>query len=327
MYSTLLLLPILIPFIAASMQLPHPPPAQHLDHPLERKMHDSEHQRLAKVRATSERSDEPAQVLVRRKKRDCAATGQAVAIASTTDSRDAAVSTSTSSDVAVSTLSAAYVVTLNKNSSGSLMDMLFPVGTGTASWTTCTESTSALSCAPPSPPAWECTLTLPVTGALKPLTAGKLPPTSTSPDGQSALIANFPAGTVDPSSTSGFSFYTQGAQNSVDVTGAKEVLFSYSVFFKSGFQFQKGGKMPGLYGGTSLAMAKSCSGGRQHNRDECFSVRLMWRTNGMGELYNYYPTSVTQGSGYCSLPPYSVCDTVYGDSSECRSSSLIQERE
>jgi len=105
----------------------------------------------------------------------------------------------------------------------------------------------------------------------------------------------------------------------VDVTSAKEVVLSYSVFFQSGFQFNKGGKMPGLYGGTSLAEAKSCSGGRQRDRDQCFSARMMWRTNGMGELYNYYPTSVTQSGGYCSTAPMSVCDPVYGDSSEFHS--------
>lgn len=128
------------------------------------------------------------------------------------------------------------------------------------------------------------------------------------------MIADYPAGTVGLSPGHTFSFYTEGSHNSVMVEGAKEVMFSYSVFFQEGFQFNKGGKMPGLYGGTSLSEAKSCSGGRQNDRDQCFSSRLMWRTNGAGELYNYYPTSVTQTGGYCSLPPYSVCDPVYGDS-------------
>jgi hypothetical protein len=157
---------------------------------------------------------------------------------------------------------------------------------------------------------------LPVTGALKPLTAGSLPSTSTAPDGSSALIANFPAGTFGLNSANGqgFSFYTEGTHNGVNVEGASEVLFSYSAYFPSGFDFVKGGKMPGLYGGTSLSEAKSCSGGRQTDRDQCFSARLMWRTNGAGEFYNYYPTTVTQGGGYCSTAPYSICDTVYGDS-------------
>ena len=81
--------------------------------------------------------------------------------------------------------------------------------------------------------------------------------------------------------------------------------------------------MPGLYGGTSLTAAKSCSGGRQEGRDDCFSARLMWRTNGAGEFYNYYPTSITEGGTYCSTPPYSICDTVYGDSSKPRLSSSL----
>ena len=155
-----------------------------------------------------------------------------------------------------------------------------------------------------------------VTGALKPLTAGSLPSTGTAPDGQSALVATYPSGTFQLSG-SGYSFYTEGQHSSVLVSGAKEVLFSYSVYFPTGFQFVKGGKMPGLYGGTSLSQAKSCSGGRQDDRDQCFSARLMWRTDGAGEFYNYYPTSVNQAGGYCSTPPYSVCDTTYGDSSEC----------
>jgi len=87
-----------------------------------------------------------------------------------------------------------------------------------------------------------------VTAALKPLTAGSLPKTSNAPDGTSALIANYPAGTVDYSSSTGhgFSFYSEGMHNGVNVEGAKEVLFSYSVFFQDGFNFVKGGKLPGV---------------------------------------------------------------------------------
>jgi hypothetical protein len=153
---------------------------------------------------------------------------------------------------------------------------------------------------------------------LKPLSFGKLPSTGTAPDGQSALVANFPAGTVGYSSSTGhgFSFYTEGSKNNVLIEGAKEVLFSYSVYFPAGFNFVKGGKMPGLYGGTSMDVAKSCSGGRQDSRDECFSARVMWRTSGAGEFYNYYPSKVYQNAGYCQTAPYSVCDTTYGDSSK-----------
>lgn len=154
-----------------------------------------------------------------------------------------------------------------------------------------------------------------VDDALKPLTAGKLPSQGNAPDGSNALVANYPAGTVKLAAPGhGYSFYSAGDKDGVYVQGAKEVMFSYSVFFESGFDFVKGGKLPGVYGGTSLETAKSCSGGRQDSRDECFSARLMWRTNGMGELYNYYPTAVYGNSGYCSIGPMSKCDTTFGDS-------------
>lgn len=213
-----------------------------------------------------------------------------------------AKSNSTSSAVAPSSTASSAAASPSpspSSSSGSSSPLgnLFPVR-GSNWWSTSDQASPHLS----------------VDGALKPLTAGKLPAAGTAPDGSSALVANFPAGTVKITSTSGFSFYTEGEHNGVVVEGAKEVLFSYSVYFESGFDFVKGGKMPGLYGGTSLSQAKTCSGGRQDNRDECFSTRLMWRTDGMGEIYNYLPTSVQQGNGYCQTAPKSICDTTYGDS-------------
>ncbi|WVR07992.1 hypothetical protein IAU60_005035 [Kwoniella sp. DSM 27419] len=159
---------------------------------------------------------------------------------------------------------------------------LFPWGTGTAHWSTANGGMS-------------------FSDALTPLTAGRMPSTGNAPDGSNALVANYPAGTVGLSSA-GFSFYTEGARDGVQCDGAKEVSFSYSVYMNDGFQFVKGGKMPGLYGGTSLSQAKSCSGGRQEGRDSCFSARLMWRTNGAGEIYDYLPV------------PYTTTDTGYGES-------------
>ena len=43
----------------------------------------------------------------------------------------------------------------------------------------------------------------------------------------------------------GISFYASGPA-SVDLTTAKEVTLGYSVFFESGFDFNIGGKLPGL---------------------------------------------------------------------------------
>ena len=43
----------------------------------------------------------------------------------------------------------------------------------------------------------------------------------------------------------GFSFYATGP-DSVDLSKAKEATLSYSVYFEDGFDFQKGGKIPGF---------------------------------------------------------------------------------
>lgn len=167
-------------------------------------------------------------------------------------------------------------------------------------------------------PADEAYADLTVDDALKPLAAGKLPPAQSAPDGSWALQASYPAGTVKYSSATGhgYSFYSKGEKSGVDVTSATEVLFSYAVYFSSGFDFVRGGKLPGLYGGASADEAKSCSGGRQDQRDRCFSARMMWRTDGAGELYNYLPISGQQPAGYCFTAPMSVCDANFGDSSE-----------
>lgn len=62
--------------------------------------------------------------------------------------------------------------------------------------------------------------------------------------------------------------------------------------------------MPGLYGGHG-----GCSGGQQS--EDCFSTRLMFRKNGMGELYLYLPKGV-QSESLCSTPPLTYCDSSYG---------------
>lgn len=52
------------------------------------------------------------------------------------------------------------------------------------------------------------------------------------------------------------------------MSNATNVTLEYSVFFPDGFNFVKGGKLPGLFGGH-----KGCSGGQQS--EDCFSTRLM----------------------------------------------------
>ena len=58
---------------------------------------------------------------------------------------------------------------------------------------------------------------------------------------------------------------------------------SYRLRFPAGFAFVKGGKLPGLFGGDA---PRGC-GAAEFSKG--FSARLMWRTDGAGELYLYAP--------------------------------------
>jgi len=57
----------------------------------------------------------------------------------------------------------------------------------------------------------------------------------------------------------------------------------YTVRFGPGFEWVKGGKLPGLCGGP-----ENVSGGRPADGTNGFSARLMWRAEGKGEAYLYH---------------------------------------
>jgi hypothetical protein len=74
-------------------------------------------------------------------------------------------------------------------------------------------------------------------------------------------------------------------------SGAVSHLFlRYFVRFPAEFDFVKGGKLPGLYGGTNI------SGGHLPDGTDGFSTRFMWRTGGQGEVYVYMPSSTRFGT-------------------------------
>ncbi|KAJ7130335.1 polysaccharide lyase family 14 protein [Mycena epipterygia] len=135
-----------------------------------------------------------------------------------------------------------------------------------------------------------------------------------APDGKLAMEAIYPKGTYIPSKKplGGFSFYAPGP-DSVDFTTAKELTFGYSIMFPEGFQFNKDGKLPGIYGGDNATTA--CSGGRRD--PTCFSARLMWRPEGQGELYTYLPDpsdpAYEANAHICNMPN-SECNPTYGAS-------------
>ncbi|GAA5989363.1 hypothetical protein JCM11641_004199 [Rhodosporidiobolus odoratus] len=80
-------------------------------------------------------------------------------------------------------------------------------------------------------------------------------------------------------------------QTGVFGTGKNRAMISYDVGFSEGFDFVKGGKLPGGYGGDPASL---CTGGSPSAA--CFSLRLMWRADGAGEAYAYIP----QYDGQCS---------------------------
>ena len=79
----------------------------------------------------------------------------------------------------------------------------------------------------------------------------------------------------------GFYSYPLGTTG-VSVFPQTEISFQYDIYFDPNFNWVKGGKLPGLYGGVTGA-----SGG--NHIDNGMSTRIMWRRNGGGELYMYMP--------------------------------------
>jgi hypothetical protein len=107
-------------------------------------------------------------------------------------------------------------------------------------------------------------------------------PHSPAPGGSSntsgpVLQVQYQAGSFGDNSSGGVQFYSLWNSSG---SAFQSMLVSYEVAFDSGFDWVKGGKLPGLRGGPD---PDHCSGGVQANGTNCFSSRLMWRPNGAGE--------------------------------------------
>jgi hypothetical protein len=111
----------------------------------------------------------------------------------------------------------------------------------------------------------------------------------------------YPAGSYNPSGSilGGFSFYSQPGP-----FPATTITFKYSVMFPIGFNWVKGGKLPGVWIGDTGA-----NGG--HHLTQGATFRVMWRENGNAEAYVYTP--VKQNAGYYAVPGY-VYNDQFGDS-------------
>ncbi|KAJ3171759.1 hypothetical protein HDU87_008301 [Geranomyces variabilis] len=131
-----------------------------------------------------------------------------------------------------------------------------------------------------------------------------LVPDPTGSASGNVLQITYPAGTRNPKdgNVGGTGFYA----SPIDLSAASTVTFSYQVLFPTGFNFVKGGKLPGLYGGHP-----GCSGG--NSALDCFSTRFMFRTKGLGEIYLYVDRSL-QVDAFCNVPPVTLCNPTYGAS-------------
>ncbi|EJD40739.1 hypothetical protein AURDEDRAFT_69685 [Auricularia subglabra TFB-10046 SS5] len=115
------------------------------------------------------------------------------------------------------------------------------------------------------------------------------PKVEVAPDGTRAYKAFYPKYSYSKSTNPGIGGFGFGFTGPLDFLASDEILFSYAVWFPKDFEFVMGGKLPGPFGGADPQSAAGCSGGRQVNRDDCFSLRLMWREDGAGEIYAYVP--------------------------------------
>ena len=94
--------------------------------------------------------------------------------------------------------------------------------------------------------------------------------------GIKALAVKFPARTYGPEKN--------GAVWRLDFDGSYEAIeVRFDVMFKTGFDFVRGGKLPGLFGGEGN------TGGNKPTGHDGFSARMMWRDDGRAVQYLYYP--------------------------------------
>jgi len=110
-----------------------------------------------------------------------------------------------------------------------------------------------------------------------PFPNGPAPGSSSSNTSGPVLQVQYPAGSYENDDDGGAQLYALWNSSG---SAFQSMLLSYEVAFDFGFDWVKGGKLPGLRGGPD---PNNCSGGNQATGTNCFSSRVMWRTNGAGE--------------------------------------------
>ena len=106
--------------------------------------------------------------------------------------------------------------------------------------------------------------------------------------GGHSLRVGYPQGGVGPGETG--TQFPIVFRNMSETPGGyfNSVYLRYYLKFESGFDFQKGGKLPGLMGGGD---SWSRSGGNQPDGSNGWTLRFMWRVEGSIVVYAYVPKS------------------------------------
>jgi hypothetical protein len=85
-------------------------------------------------------------------------------------------------------------------------------------------------------------------------------------------------------------------KSSAKAIPSKAYTLSYDLYFEPGFDFAKGGKLPGL---AAAAFDSGCTeDGNAKRQPSNWSERLMWRANGRLQLYSY---DQSRPSGSCGI--------------------------
>ena len=112
------------------------------------------------------------------------------------------------------------------------------------------------------------------------------------------IRVTYPKGTWSPAATKKAGLPVGGAQfyGRVFAQPVAAATLTYFIRFPKDFDFVKGGKLPGLYGGTGN------TGDHNPTGFDGFTTRQMWREGGRGIGYPFLPDSPGKGTTMQCLP-------------------------
>lgn len=107
-------------------------------------------------------------------------------------------------------------------------------------------------------------------------------------NGGKSFRVNYPEGGLGPTETGAQFPMVFSDMDRIDQGLYQELYLRYYLKFEEGFDFNKGGKLPGLMGGGNSWVR---SGGNQPNGTNGWTLRFMWRKGGNLVVYAYVPKS------------------------------------